>query len=725
MADLSFEDYEQLVFQLRRSLTHEINRDLANFPPNFRHVINVWVHLNLPIRPDWPVRHGADHRPYVDIDANILDILTWVLDYPQNFQQNFAALLRYLNFTWDPHTQIPLVDVQTFLADHPPPPPLQVDPEFNPELPLMPHEIGFDDVVEIIDLDHPILPEIPAHILDELVPIVPVVQPPVVPSDLPWNILFLLFEEAIHHNNFDILLDLLRDLPIDDRRTRFILQFLIHIGYIHPPADAPLHQVLNFLRAHPGRDINHNDSAFQPWLRIPRYAPEPVPVQEIFPMEAHQAPMPALQPAPWMPLRIQQLLTDGYRPWCSRNNAKNRRFPPTTHISEIQKLLDLGVITPHHGRTNFMSPAFFIPKANSTELRFIVNFKHMTPLLPKPKFSLPMFWPKLFRRFEQCTHAISIDLTKAFYQIKLHPSAQAMTCHKFTASSPVYKMTRLPMGLRQSPALLQSVASAIQTRLRSLHPSLFIYTYLDDWFFAGSPTQLRAVVQTLHQLTSEISLQINWKKSHITPSTSITYLGVLIDLTERTFQLTPAYAQRAYTAFRGLQHAEALPERVRLEYTGVLSYMCMVLALPYALAYHPTLPESHAIWQILVRNRFKAAFRDHGDVYQLNRPTIFTDATTTRVAALLPDHVIAADIPELPIFLAEAIALLMAIRLAPPRARFKTDNQALFHILTSRRVPTHHLTYHIQCHIWYHRHQVTWVSTHLNPADLPSRSQIA
>ena len=87
--------------------------------------------------------------------------------------------------------------------------------------------------------------------------------------------------------------------------------------------------------------------------------------------------------------------------------------------------------------------------------------KHMTRFLPKPKLSLPSIWPLITRNYHRCTHAISIDLKKAFFQIPVHPKAQHITCLKFTQDSPVTKTCYIDDAQKQ----LEYIKNFMNTKL--------------------------------------------------------------------------------------------------------------------------------------------------------------------------------------------------------------------------------------------------------------------
>jgi Reverse transcriptase (RNA-dependent DNA polymerase) len=138
----------------------------------------------------------------------------------------------------------------------------------------------------------------------------------------------------------------------------------------------------------------------------------------------------------------------------------------------IQQHLAAGRIRPSN--SDYVSPAFIVPKANPTVLpRWVNDYRKLNLNTIADNHLLPLVEDIL----HDCAgHSFygKIDMTNSFFQTRMHPDSI-----KFTAvNTPfgLYKWLVMPMGLRNSPAVHQRhVTSALRDLIGQI-----CHVYLDD-----------------------------------------------------------------------------------------------------------------------------------------------------------------------------------------------------------------------------------------------------
>ena len=151
--------------------------------------------------------------------------------------------------------------------------------------------------------------------------------------------------------------------------------------------------------------------------------------------------------------------------------------------------------------------------------------------------------PKLNRfKYHQCfqaclssSHACKIDLTNAFRHISVHKNYRKYLAFSFDNVSCVWKA--LPFGLRIAPFLFCKLMQPIINHLRTKF-NIYIFYYLDDILLLA-PSKEMALQQSMivPEVLEKAGLRVNTEKSVLVPTEEITFLGVTIDLINKTLIL--------------------------------------------------------------------------------------------------------------------------------------------------------------------------------------------
>lgn len=117
----------------------------------------------------------------------------------------------------------------------------------------------------------------------------------------------------------------------------------------------------------------------------------------------------------------------------------------------------------------------------------------------------------------------SIDLSDAFHHIPIHPRFQKFLA--FTHEGKLYFFQSMPFGINIGPRIFSLVVTEV---LKLLHKQgVSASVYIDDWLlWDRSPTDLSRNTLLAVKLLKKLGFTLNFEKSQLTPSPSITYLGI-------------------------------------------------------------------------------------------------------------------------------------------------------------------------------------------------------
>ena len=247
------------------------------------------------------------------------------------------------------------------------------------------------------------------------------------------------------------------------------------------------------------------------------------------------------------------------------NPSRQGRLPPNItyhppphflsgHYQLIQGMIDAGILqSPSVPLRKCILNHYFLIRKPDGSLRLIFDGRRVNRCMHRPPpFSLHNISHITSDITHQDhSHASELDLTSAYYQIRVHPSFRRFLCIS-TSSHGILQFARLPMGMSwASFCLHKAVTSTIRT---SPFPSA-THTYADNIYPLGP-----SAPSTLHRLRAvQAHLEqhgwvFNTAKTR-TPFTAGDVLGIHVDLTARTTQPTSSFRStlRAAAA-RLLQH---------------------------------------------------------------------------------------------------------------------------------------------------------------------------
>ena len=215
--------------------------------------------------------------------------------------------------------------------------------------------------------------------------------------------------------------------------------------------------------------------------------------------------------------KVRIELTEGARPLkqpLRRSTAEEKRIIK----EEVNRMLKAGIIEP--SQSPWSSPVVLVRKKNG-EIRFCVDFRYLNSVTVKDAFPLP--------RIDDTLDALggakwfsTFDLQAGFNQLEIDEQSRPLT--SFSTMQGQYHFRKLPFGVSQGPAAMQSVIQNVFSNI------LFdeILAYIDD-IIVFSRTFEEHLVRLEHALMRFRSsgLKVKPAKTHIARK-EVEYLGFLV-----------------------------------------------------------------------------------------------------------------------------------------------------------------------------------------------------
>ena len=166
----------------------------------------------------------------------------------------------------------------------------------------------------------------------------------------------------------------------------------------------------------------------------------------------------------------------------------------------------------------------------------------------------------------------SLDLQDAYLHIPIRKNL-----HKFMAFSHGHQLyfKVLPFGLNVAPMIFTKILKHPLSRLHQ--EGIPVLAYLDDWI-SWAPNKiilqinLRKILTTLRGL----GFLINLKKSHLTPTSDITWLGVRWFLQDGLWDVPPSFKDKIVLEANQLLHARVVSRKNWESFTGKLAFLSQI-----------------------------------------------------------------------------------------------------------------------------------------------------
>ena len=205
---------------------------------------------------------------------------------------------------------------------------------------------------------------------------------------------------------------------------------------------------------------------------------------------------------------------------------------------EIQKMLSMGVIEQsEHEENEVISPIFLVEKPDGSH-RVILNLKKFNECIEYEHFKMEQLSAATQLMKKNCKMA-SVDLRHAYYSVNVDPQDRKYL--KFYWRGQLFAYTCLPNGLANCPRYFTKLMKPVFASLRSL--GLLSAAYIDDSYLQGqNEEECQENIDKTVELLTFLGFTVHKKKSVLTPTTKLKYLGFILNSEEMTVSISPEKA---------------------------------------------------------------------------------------------------------------------------------------------------------------------------------------
>jgi hypothetical protein len=187
---------------------------------------------------------------------------------------------------------------------------------------------------------------------------------------------------------------------------------------------------------------------------------------------------------------------------------------------ELDEMLELGVV--QESKSNWSNPTLIVSKKDGSN-RFCIDSRRLNEVTKSCNYPLPNM-QQILSNLRNAKFISSIDLSKAFWQIKLEKSSREKTAFAVPGRG-LFHFVRMPFGLKNAAGELQHLVDNI------FGPKYFkdVFCYLDDLIIVSPDfnSHLRTLDE-VHSKLKEAGLTIKLSKCEFCKE-KLKYLGFIVD----------------------------------------------------------------------------------------------------------------------------------------------------------------------------------------------------
>ena len=219
------------------------------------------------------------------------------------------------------------------------------------------------------------------------------------------------------------------------------------------------------------------------------------------------------------------------------------------------------------------SRLFVVPKKDGPN-RLIIDLSFLNTLLVIPSFKMERI-SEIASCITRPMWGCTVDLQDAFYHVPMGWIYHIFLA--FVVDGRTFVFQVLPFGLSVAPWAFSRITKPIKAHL---HLLLYqFHTFLDDFLILASSLEaLEAQKAYILSLLQQLGLHIHYTKSHLTPSQTIEYLGVVLHLDTLQLSLPDAKISKIMSSCK-----DAILQRTRSR----RQLECLVGLLNFASYYVP------------------------------------------------------------------------------------------------------------------------------------------
>ena len=218
-------------------------------------------------------------------------------------------------------------------------------------------------------------------------------------------------------------------------------------------------------------------------------------------------------------------------------------------------------------RPLFFSRLFVVPKKGGS-LRLIIDLSRLNKFLVVPTFRMESVWT-IAAGWIEALWGITVDLEDAYFNVPMSVDSQDYLA--FVVDGVVYVFLRLPFGLALAQWAFHRVMRPIKGFCHC--QGLRLHSYLDDFFLLQrSQQELQVDTNYLLEVFVSLGVKINFQKSHLSPSRTVEYLGVMFHLDVGILSLPLSKITAIHSLCRNLMVKSQLSRRQLERLVGTLNF---------------------------------------------------------------------------------------------------------------------------------------------------------
>ena len=243
-------------------------------------------------------------------------------------------------------------------------------------------------------------------------------------------------------------------------------------------------------------------------------------------------------------------------------------------LARVQGLLEDGVIEPTEGPYH-LNRLFEVPKKDSSTPRLVLDVSRLNRFVTPFRFTMTTV-AQVRRTLTSGCFMASIDMKDAYWHVPIHRRYRPFLA--FSAGGNSYQFRVLPFGLNIAPRIFSKMMHPVHVALAQKGVNLLMY--LDDWLvFAPSSEECAWMVEETLSVGAEMGLLFNLPKSHLSPSTSRQWLGLVWDSTTETVSLSQVNQLKCRSKILRAIHSRTFTRRLWGSLVGSLNHAASVVPL--------------------------------------------------------------------------------------------------------------------------------------------------
>uniref|UniRef100_A0A7M5XNH5 Endonuclease n=1 Tax=Clytia hemisphaerica TaxID=252671 RepID=A0A7M5XNH5_9CNID len=184
--------------------------------------------------------------------------------------------------------------------------------------------------------------------------------------------------------------------------------------------------------------------------------------------------------------------------------------------TELDRLLELGVIEPVSDPPSWVNPIVPVPKPNSSNIRLCVDMRAANTAIIREPYQIPTL-DELLHEFNGCKLFTKLDLNKGYHQIELDKASRELTA--FATHRGIFRYTRLLFGMSSAAEIYQREIELALTGLPG------VKNISDDIIIGGrTEEELISRTEAVFERLRTKNLTVNPKKCNFL-KTELLYMG--------------------------------------------------------------------------------------------------------------------------------------------------------------------------------------------------------